>query len=52
MKKFCELLKEDTMKIINFKTKKESYSQKSSRNHLKICKKQFENKYVKDKKYR
>ena len=38
MKKFCELLREHAMKIINFKSKKLNYLQKSSRNHLKMQK--------------
>ena len=45
------------MKLINFKQKKWIYLQKSSGNHENvkicyICKENFENKYVKDKKYR
>ena len=38
MKKFCEFLREHTMKKINFKRKKWNYSQKSSRIHMKIQK--------------
>ena len=57
MKKFCESLRKHTMKIINFKIKKQSYKQISSKNHLKMqksvifVKKDFQNKYLEDKKY-
>ena len=37
LEKFCESLREDAMKIINFKKKKKwRYGQKSSRNHMKM----------------
>ena len=38
MKKFCESLREYAMKIINFKKKKISHLQNSSRNHMKMQK--------------
>ena len=57
MKKFCESLREDAMKIINFK-KKEMKSitkeQQESYENAKICyicKEKSENKYLRDKKY-
>ena len=58
MKTFCEFLSEHAMKVINFKKKKikllrkeheESYENSKICN---ICKEKFENKYLKDKKYR
>ena len=58
MKKFCEFLREHAMQIINFKNKKvelllkewqESYENEEI---CYICKEKFENKYLKDKKYR
>ena len=58
MKKFCESLREDAMKIINFKKKKMKLltkEQQESYENAKICyicKEKFENKYLKDKKYR
>ena len=58
MKKFCESLRDQTMNIINFKKKKMKLltnEQKESYENAKICyicKEKFENKYVKDKKYR
>ena len=58
MKKFCESLREYAMKIINFKKKKMTLltkEQQESYENVKICynsKKKFENKYLKDKKYR
>ena len=57
MKKFCESLREHTLKTINFKKKKMKLltkeQQKSYENaHIYyICKQKFENKYLKDKKY-
>ena len=36
MKRFCEFLREYAMKMINFKKKKWSYEQKSSRNHVEM----------------
>ena len=57
MKKFCESLREDAMKIINFKKKKMKLltkEQQESYENAKICyicKEKFENKYLKDKKY-
>ena len=58
MKKFCEFLREHAMKIINFKKKKLKLltkEQKESYENAKICyicKEKFENRYLKDKKYR
>ena len=58
MKKFCEFLREHAMKIINFKKKKLKLlteEQQESCENAKICyicKEKFENKYLKDKKYR
>ena len=58
MKKFCEFLREYAMKIINFKKKKMKLltkEQQESYENTKICcicKEKFENKYLKDKKYR
>ena len=56
MKMFCEFLRENVMKIINFKTKKMKLltkEQHESYENTKICyigKEKFENKYLKDKK--
>ena len=56
--KFCEFIREDEIKIIIFKKKKlelitkeeqESYEKAK---YFNICKENFENKYLKDKKYR
>ena len=58
MKKFCELLREPSMKTNNFKKKKMKLftkEQQESYANAKICyicKEKFENKYLKDKKYR
>ena len=58
VKKFCEFLREHAMKIINFKNKKMKLStkeQQESYENAKICynfKEKFENKYLRDKKYR
>ena len=58
MKKFSESLREHVMKTINFKKKKWSYSQKKQQESYGnakicyICKEKYENKYVKDEKYR
>ena len=58
MKKFCEFLREQVMKIINFKKKKLKFlteEQQESYKNAKICyicKKQLENNFLKDKKYR
>ena len=58
MKKFCEFLREHAMKIIIFKRRKDKLltkeQQKSNKNAniCYICKEKFENKYLKDKKYR
>ena len=55
--KFCESLREWTMKIINFKEKKMKLlikEQQESYENAKIwyiCKEKFENKYLEDKKY-
>ena len=55
MKKICESLREDTMKIINFKKKKMKSLTKEQKelyenaNIWYICKEKFENKYVRDK---
>ena len=38
MKKFCEFLREQAMKITNFKQKKMKFYQKSCRNHMKMQK--------------
>ena len=38
MKRFCESLKQHSMKIIIFKKKKKSYYKKSSRNQMEIQK--------------
>ena len=52
MKAFCEFLREDTMKIINFKKKKIrllTKEQQESYENAKICyvcKEEFENKYL------
>ena len=57
MKKIRESLREHAMKIINFKTKKSNLStneQQESFENAKlcyICKENFENKYLKNKKY-
>ena len=58
MKKFCESLREHSMKIIIFNKKKMKLLTKEhqeSYENIKICyicKEKFENKYLKDKKYR
>ena len=58
MKKFCESLRENTMKIINFQKKsvklltKEQQESYEDAKICYICKETFENKYFKDKKYR
>ena len=58
MKKSCEYLTEHVMNIINFKKKKMKLltkEQQESNQNAKICyicKEKFENKYVKNKKYR
>ena len=55
---FCEFLREHSMKIISFKNKKMKLltkEQQGSYENAKICnicKEKFENKYLKDKKYR
>ena len=57
MNKFCEFLREQTMKITNFKKKKMKLltkEQQESYPNTKIyyiCKENFENKYLNDKKY-
>ena len=57
MKKFCESLREQIIKIINFKKKKIKLltkEQQESYENAKICyicKEKFQNKYLKDKKY-
>ena len=57
MKKFCESLREHTMKIINFKKKeitllkKEQHKSYQTAKICYICQEKFENEYVKDKKY-
>ena len=57
MKKFCEFLRENAMKIVSFKKKKLKLLTKEpqeSYENTKICyvgKEKFENKYLKDKKY-
>ena len=58
MKKFCESVKEHTKKIINFKKKKMkllTQEQQESYENAKICyicQENFENKYLKNKRYR
>ena len=58
MKTFCESLREQALKIINFKKNKMKLltkEQQESYENAKICyicKEKFENKYLKDKKYR
>ena len=57
MKRFCESLREHTIKMINFRRKKLKLltkEQQESYENAKICyncKEKFENKYLKDKKY-
>ena len=56
MTKFCESLREHTMKIINFEKKKViNKEQQQSYENPKVCDiclEKFENRYLKDKKYR
>ena len=58
MKKSCEYLREHVMNIINFKKKKmklltkEHHESNENAKICYICKEKFENKYVKNKKYR
>ena len=58
MKKFCESLRQHVMKIINFKKKeiklltKQQYESYENEKICYTCKEKFENKYLKDKKYR
>ena len=58
IKKFCESLKKHTMKIINVKNKKMKLLTNGQQESYKntricyICKEKFENRYLKDKKYR
>ena len=58
MKKFCESVREHTKKIINFKKKKMkllTQEQQESYENAKICyicQENFENKYLKNKRYR
>ena len=58
MKKFCDFLRERAMKIINFKKKKmklltkEKQEPDENEQICYICKEKYENKYLKDKKYR
>ena len=55
MKHFCEYLREQAMKVINFKNKKMNLLTKEEQESYKspkichICEEKFENKYVKDK---
>ena len=57
IKKFCKFLREHAMKIISFKKKKmklltnEQHELYENANICYICKEEFENKYIKDKKY-
>ena len=54
IKKFCESLRQQTMKIINFKIKLLAKKKQESYENTKICyicKDKFGNKYLKDKKY-
>ena len=57
MKKFCEFLREHTMKILNFKKKKmnplteeQQESCENSKKRCYICKENFKAKYLKNKK--
>ena len=55
MQKICESLREHVMKIINFKKKISTKEQQESYENAKfcyICKEKFQNKYLKDRKYR
>ena len=58
MKKFCEFLREHTMKMIKIKIKKMKLLTKEQQDSYEnakisyICTEKFENKYLKDKKYR
>ena len=58
VKKFCESLREHSIKITNFKKKKMKLLTKEQQESYEnarircICKKKFENEYLKDKKYR
>ena len=58
MKKICESLREHAMKNLNFKKKKPKLLTKEGKESYEnakmcyICKEKFENKYLKDKKYR
>ena len=58
MEKFCKSLREHAMNNINFKKKKMKLLTKKQQESYEnekiccICKEKFENKYVKDKKYR
>ena len=59
MKLFCESLKEPTMKMTNFKKKKNEDFNKRAAGNIRKCnkfvifvKKNFENKHAEDKKYR
>ena len=58
IKKLCESLREHTMKIINLKKKKTKLLTKGQQESYQnisicyICEEKFENKYLKDKKYR
>ena len=57
MKKFCESLREQAMKIINFKKKKMKLLTKEQQQSYEngkicyICIKKIKNRYLKDKKY-
>ena len=55
MKKVCESLREHVIKIIHFKKKILTKEQQESYENAKfcyICKEKFQNKYLKDRKYR
>ena len=55
LQKICESLREHVMKIINFKKKISTKEQQESYENAKfcyICKEKFQNKYLKDRKYR
>ena len=58
MKKNCGCLREHAMKVINFKNKKMKVLTKEQQESYKnekicyICQGKYENKYLKDKKYR
>ena len=57
MKKFCELVRQHAMKIINFKKKRKLLTKEHQESYKNakicyICQEKIENKYLKDRKYR